>query len=89
MPGWPRGLERTVGALREDGRVEVDGGAGMSFLGLAWARLWVAPVAVRARLVDAERFAVDAAGATGPLLLCQTWGPAVLPAVKLAAAFEA
>ena len=45
----------------------------VSFLDLAFARLGVDPVAAGVRLVDAERFAVDAAGERGPLLVAQCW----------------
>ena len=43
----------------------------MSFLDLAWERLGIDPVAAGVRLVDAERFAVEAAGDAGPLLVAQ------------------
>jgi tetrapyrrole methylase family protein/MazG family protein len=44
----------------------------------------VDPVAAGARIVDGHRFAVEAAGASGPLLVAQCDTPAVLSAVKLA-----
>lgn len=84
VPGSPLVLEQTVRALLADERVEVDVVAGMSFLDLAWARLRLDPVEARARLVDGERFALDAAGDTGPLLVSQVWSLAVLSEVKLA-----
>jgi tetrapyrrole methylase family protein/MazG family protein len=84
VPGSPLVAERTVEMLRLDERVEVELIAGMSFLDLAWARLGLDPVTARVRLVDAERFALDAAGDTGPLLVCQTWSRAILSEVKLA-----
>lgn len=84
VPGSPVVLERTVDALRADERVEVELVAGMSFLDLAWARLRLDPVSAGVRLVDAERFAVAAAGDPGPLLVCQLWSPAVCSEVKLA-----
>jgi tetrapyrrole methylase family protein/MazG family protein len=56
----------------------------LSFLDLAWARLGVDPVAVGARLVDGRRFAVEAAGAAGPLLVGQCDQRHVLSDIKLA-----
>ena len=55
----------------------------VSFLDLAFARLGVDPVAAGVRIVDAERFAVDAAGERGPLLVAQCWSREVLSDVKL------
>ena len=55
----------------------------VSFLDLAFARLGVDPVAAGVRIVDAERFAVDAAGERGPLLVAQCWSRQVLSDVKL------
>ena len=46
---------------------------GISFCDLAWARLGIDPVEAGVRLVDAESFAVQAAGDTGPLLVGQCW----------------
>jgi tetrapyrrole methylase family protein/MazG family protein len=56
----------------------------VSFLDLAWARLGVDPVASGARLVDGRRFAVEAAGERGPLLVAQCDSRAVLSDIKLA-----
>ena len=55
----------------------------VSFLDLAFARLGVDPVDAGVRLVDAERFAVEAAGERGPLLVAQCWSRQVLSEVKL------
>lgn len=88
VPGSPNVAERTVVLLAEDPRV-VAGDVvvvvhpSLSFLDLAFARLGVDPVATGVRLVDAERFAVDAAGERGPLLVAQCWSRAVLSDVKL------
>ena len=38
----------------------------LSFLDLAWARLGIDPVGAGVRLIDGHRFAVEAAGQTGP-----------------------
>jgi tetrapyrrole methylase family protein/MazG family protein len=86
VPGSPYVLEATVRALAADSRVEVDVVAGMSFCDLAWARLGIDPVESRVRLVEGERFGVDAARDTGPLLVAGIWAPHVLEAIKLAVA---
>jgi len=88
VPGSPNVAERTVVLLAEDprvvaGDVVVAVHPSLSFLDLAFARLGVDPVATGVRLVDAERFAVDAAGERGPLLVAQCWSRAVLSDVKL------
>jgi len=84
VPGSPVVAERTVEALQADDRVELTVLPAMSFLDLAWARLGVDPVALGARLVDGRRFAVEAAGQRGPLLVGQCDQPHVLSEVKLA-----
>src|SRR5205814_1164150 len=58
--------------------------AGLSFLDLAWARLGVDPLTAGARLVDGRRFAVEAAGERGPLLVAQCDARHVLSEIKLA-----
>jgi tetrapyrrole methylase family protein/MazG family protein len=65
------------------GQVAVTVHPSVSFLDLAFARLGVDPVASGVRIVDAERFAVDAAGERGPLLVAQCWSRQVLSDVKL------
>src|SRR5438093_13277278 len=67
-----------------DGRVDVELVAGLSFLDLAWARLRMDPLTAGARLVDGRRFAVEAAGERGPLLVAQCDAPHVLSEIKLA-----
>ncbi|MCA1691155.1 MAG: MazG family protein [Actinobacteria bacterium] len=84
VPGSPMVAERTVELLLANPRLEVEVLAGMSFLDLAWARLEVDPVAAGVRLVDGHRFAVEAAGERGPLLVAQCDSTAVLSDVKLA-----
>ena len=84
VPGSPFVLERTVGLLRSDDRIEVEIVPGMSFLDLAWGRLGIDPVEAGVRLVDGHRFAIDAAGATGALLVAHCHAPHVLSEVKLA-----
>lgn len=84
VPGSPLVAERTVDLLREDPRVDLTVVPAVSFVDLAWARLGVDPVAVGARLVDGTRFAEQAAGQRGPMLVAQCWSVDVLSAVKLA-----
>lgn len=88
VPGSPLVAERTVELLRDAaaaGRVEVEVLPGLSFLDLVWSRLRVDPVAAGVRVVDGHRFAVEAAGERGPLLVAQCDSQAVLSDIKLAA----
>jgi len=84
VPGSPLVAERTVELLRSDRRVAIEVVPALSFLDLAWDRLGLDPVAAGVRLVDGTRFAEEAAGETGPLLVAQCWSNEVLSAVKLA-----
>jgi tetrapyrrole methylase family protein / MazG family protein len=84
VPGSPLVGERTVELLRADRRVEVTVVPALSFLDLAWARLGVDPVTAGVRLVDGQRFAEEAAGERGPLLVAQCWSRDVLSEMKLA-----
>ncbi len=84
LPGSPFVLERTVTLLRADEGVDVEVVAGMSFLDLVWGHLGVDPVEAGVRLVDGHRFAVDAAGATGALLVAHCHAGHVLSDIKLA-----
>ena len=83
VPGSPLVAERTVELLRGDDRVEVRLVPALSFLDLAWAALGVDPVAAGVRLVDGRRFAVEAAGERGPLLVAQCDTRQVLSDIKL------
>ena len=83
MPGSPLVAERTVELLLADPRVTVEVVPGMSFADLAWARVGIDPVAAGARLVDGHRFAVEAAGERGPMLVAQCDSKAVLSDIKL------
>jgi tetrapyrrole methylase family protein / MazG family protein len=83
VPGSPAVAERTVELLIDDPRVQLDVLPALSFADLAWARLGVDPVAVGARLVDGQRFAIDAAGERGPLLVAQCDRPEILSEIKL------
>jgi tetrapyrrole methylase family protein/MazG family protein len=84
VPGSPAVAERTVELLRADGRVSVDVLPALSCADLAWVRLGVDPLTGGARIVDGHRFAVEAAGERGPLLVLQCDGPEVLAEIKLA-----
>jgi tetrapyrrole methylase family protein/MazG family protein len=83
VPGSPAVAERTVELLRADDRVSVEVVPALSCADLAWVRLGVDPLAGGARIVDAHRFAVTAAGERGPLLVLQCDGPEVLADIKL------
>ena len=85
VPGSPLVAERTVELLRAESGVELEVLAGLSFADLAWDRLGVDPLSAGVRLVDGRRFAVDAAGERGPLLVAQCDTAHVLSEVKLAA----
>ncbi len=84
VPGSPVVAERSVELLVADPRVDVEVLPALSFLDLAWARLAVDPLARGARLVDGRRFATEAAGERGPLLVGQCDKPHVLADIKLA-----
>jgi tetrapyrrole methylase family protein / MazG family protein len=83
VPGSPLVAERTVELLRTDERVELRLVPALSFLDLAWAALGVDPVAEGVRVVDGRRFAVEAAGERGPLLVAQCDNRQVLSDIKL------
>lgn len=85
VPGSPLVAERTVELLRSMPGVELAVLAGLSFADLVWDRLGIDPLAAGVRLVDGRRFAVDAAGERGPLLVAQCDAPHVLSDIKLAA----
>ena len=84
VPGSPAVAERTVELLRADRRVKAEVLAAPSFLDLAWDRLGVDPLAAGVRLVDGRRFAEEAAGERGPLLVAQCDSRTVLSDIKLA-----
>ena len=85
VPGSPLVAERTVELLRSMPGVELGVLAGLSFADLVWERLGIDPLAAGVRLVDGRRFAVDAAGERGPLLVAQCDAAHVLSDIKLAA----
>lgn len=84
VPGSPIVAERTVELLLADARCEVEIIPALSFLDLTWARLGIDPVSVGVRIVDGHRFASEAAGERGPLLVAQCDSAEVLSHVKLA-----
>ncbi len=83
VPGSPLVLEHTVALLRSDRRIRCEIHPAMSFLDLVWARLGLDPVDAGVRLVDGHRFATEAAGASGPLLVAHTHADWVLSDIKL------
>lgn len=83
VPGSPLVAESTVERLRADGRVAVEVLPALSFLDLAWERLGIDPLDAGVRLVDGHRFATEAAGERGPLLVGQCDSRGVLSDVKL------
>ncbi|MBV8234417.1 MAG: MazG family protein [Acidimicrobiia bacterium] len=85
VPGSPLVAERSVELLLADERVDVEVVPGLSFLELAWTALGVDPVATGVRVVDGRRFAVEAAGERGPLLVAQCDAKDVLSDIKLSA----
>lgn len=84
VPGSPFVLESAVRRLLADDRVAVEVVAGMSFLDLAWSHVRADPVEAGVRLVDGHRFSIDAAGATGALLVAHCHANHVLSDIKLA-----
>jgi tetrapyrrole methylase family protein/MazG family protein len=84
VPGSPLVAEHTVELLLDDDRVQVEVLPALSFLDLAWVRLGIDPVSEGVRVVDGHRFAVEAAGERGPLLVAQCDSAHVLSDVKLA-----
>ncbi|HJR24172.1 MAG TPA: MazG family protein [Acidimicrobiales bacterium] len=83
VPGSPVVAERTVELLVADDGLDVELLPALSFADLAWARLGIDPVAAGARLVDGRRFAAEAAGEVGPMLVAQCDQHHVLSDVKL------
>lgn len=84
VPGSPAVAERSVQMLLGDSRVNAEVHPALSFADLAWSRLGVDPLASGVRIVDGQRFAGEAAGERGPLLVAQCDGAETLAAVALA-----
>lgn len=91
VPGSPLVLERSVHILRKraaDSGVDIRTLPAVSFLDATWTALAIDPVEAGVRLVDGHRFATEAAGERGPLLVAHTHANWVLSDVKLAAESE-
>lgn len=84
VPGSPLVLENSVTQLAADPRITVQILPSLSFLDLAWTALGIDPVNAGVRLIDGHRFAIEAAGDRGPLLVAQVHSGWVLSDVKLA-----
>jgi tetrapyrrole methylase family protein/MazG family protein len=96
VPGSPVVAERTVELLvahaaeggaplgHDEVEIEIEIVPSLSFLDLAWVRLGIDPIARAVRVVDGQRFEIDAAGQRGPLLVAQCDSATVLSDVKLA-----
>ena len=84
VPGSPAVAERSVQLLAADERVATEVHPALSFADLAWSRLGVDPLAAGVRIADGHRFAAEAAGERGPLLVAQCDSAAVLADVALA-----
>ena len=84
VPGSPLVLERTVQRLRHEASVECITLPAVSFLDAVWARLGIDPVDAGVRLIDGHRFATEAAGVSGPLLVAHVHADWVLSEIKLA-----
>ena len=84
VPGSPIVAERTVELLRADSRVAAVVLPAVSFADVAFQRLGTDPLAAGARLIDGHRFATEAAGYQGPVLVGQCDSPTVLSEVKMA-----
>lgn len=83
VPGSPFVCEDTVSLLRADDRITCEVIPGLSFLDLCWDRLGIDPVKSHIQLVDAQSFAVDAAGKSGPFLVAQLHSRGVASDLKL------
>ena len=89
VPGSPTVLERSVRLLQSNtASVTVTTLPAISFLDATWSALGIDPVDAGVRLVDGHRFAEEAAGERGPLLVAHTHANWVLSDVKLAAENE-
>lgn len=83
VPGSPAVAEHTVELLLEREDIDVVTHAALSFVDLAWVALGVDPIADGVRIVDGHRFATEAAGERGPLLVSQCHDRQTLSDIKL------
>ena len=89
VPGAPSVLDRTVATLleraqREPTTIECEVLPAVSFLDAVWSVLGIDPIETGARLIDGHRFAVEAAGERGPLLVAHVHADWVLDEILLA-----
>lgn len=90
VPGSPWVAEHTVellAALSDDpatADIDVVIHPALSFVDLTWVVLGIDPIADGVRIVDGHRFASEAAGDRGPLLISQCHDQATLSDIKLA-----
>ena len=82
VPGSPLVLERTVELLRAHTEVKCIVLPAISFLDEVWARLEIDPVNAGVRLIDGHRFATEAAGERGPLLVAHVHADWVLSEIR-------
>ena len=83
VPGSPLVLERTVTLLREAEGVDLVVEPAVSFLDEVWRAIGVDPIEAGVRLIDGHRFAADAAGHGGALLVAHAHANWVLSDIKL------
>ena len=83
VPGSPRVAEHTVELLAARPDIDVVMHAALSFLDLSWVALGVDPIDAGVRIIDGHRFAHEAAGQRGPLLVAQCHSHQVLSDIKL------
>lgn len=83
VPGSPLILERSVRYLRSNNRLDVTLIPAISFLDEAWNSLGIDPIEEGVRLIDGHRFATQAAGQSGPLLVAHTHSNWILSDIKL------
>lgn len=86
VPGSPAVAEHTVELLieRRSDQLEVVVHPALSFADLSWVALGIDPIAEGVRIIDGHRFATEAAGERGPLLVSQCHDRATLSEIKLA-----
>ena len=82
VPGSPLVLERTVELLRAHTEVKCIVLPAISFLDEVWARLEIDPINAGVRLIDGHRFATEAAGERGPLLVAHVHADWVLSEIR-------
>ncbi len=82
VPGSPLVLERTVSIIRTRTDIATRVLPAISFLDAVWSALGIDPVDAGVRLVDGHRFAVEAAGERGPLLVAHVHADWVLSEIR-------